>query len=61
MNNAEQVDILDTYTDYIDPTEYIDYDDDEWEAPCDCWCEICGCHGVCTDDEDWNDYEEEDE
>lgn len=43
-----------------DPTEYIGYDDywddPNFDPPCSCWCECCGCHGECDIYED----EEED-
>lgn len=52
-------DILDVYTDYIDP----DLEEGEWEPDCPHCCELCGCHVYCATeglDEDI-DYEEEDD
>jgi hypothetical protein len=33
---------------------------DEYEDPCACWCELCGCHGLCGDEEVWFDDGEDD-
>lgn len=55
-------DILDTYTDYIDPDIELE-DEFDWTPACWDDCEMCGCHGLC-DGEPWDediDYEEEDE
>lgn len=55
-------DILDVYTDYIDPD--LEEYGEEWEGDCDCWCSICGCHGLCTREDFYDediDYEEEDD
>jgi hypothetical protein len=45
---------------------YQDYDPDpwndpDWTPPCDCWCELCGCHGYCMDDEDYDIEEDYDD
>lgn len=41
------------YEEYYDP-----YNDPDWEPPCRCWCEICGCHGYCYEDDEDEDDEE---
>ena len=40
--------------------ENIPYDEyhPDWIAPCECWCEMCGCHGDCMGD-NWYDEEED--
>lgn len=54
---AEQHDVeddmegeYDYWEDIEDP--YDPWNDPDWEPPCDCWCELCGCHGYCMDLED---------
>ena len=37
-----------------------EYDYYNWEPSCACWCEICGCHGDCMDDDEY-DYDELDD
>lgn len=37
---------------------YDPYNDPDWEPPCPCWCELCGCHGDCYD---WDDEKYDDE
>ena len=49
----------DNFDDTQPEEEYYDaWDDPDWEPPCRCWCELCGCHGWC--DEDDEDEEDED-
>jgi len=37
----------------VEEVDYDDYyDDPEWEQPCPCWCEACGCHGWCLDEDE---------
>ena len=43
------------HSDYYDP-----WDDPDWLPPCDCWCDTCGCHGWCIDDNDEMDDDESD-
>jgi hypothetical protein len=26
--------------------------EEEYEDPCPCWCDMCGCHGYCEEDLD---------
>lgn len=68
MTNAEQVDILDEYTDYIDPDAVVmDFevtweDDQGYPLGCSCACECCGCNLLCEESQYmFEDDEEEDE
>jgi hypothetical protein len=50
-------------TESIDPTEYIDYEDEPelhaWEPLCIDDCELCGCHGGCDPEDQWRWADEE--
>jgi hypothetical protein len=56
----------DNEPDYNDPDLYTpleeDDDADDYDPyddpPCECWCEMCGCHGWCMEDI-FEDYEDE--
>lgn len=45
--------------DYYD--EYDPWSDPDWEPPCDCWCELCGCHGYCMEEFEGDDYDEDED
>lgn len=43
--------------------ENLPYDEyhPNWVAPCECWCECCGCNLICEESQYMFDDEEEDE
>lgn len=55
---SEEVFATEEDAQYVADDENLPYDEyhPNWVAPCDCWCVMCGCHGVCVED-----YEEEED
>lgn len=40
--------------------DFENYPYPDYDPPCGCWCETCGCHGVCDESVENYDREEDD-